>query len=329
MIRVSAGSFVRPIATESVAGDACLVATWSRGVVLATADGLGHGPSAAAASTAFLERVREARDEPLATMFEGAHRALLKTRGAVAAVARFDEHEASVEVVGVGNVAVLLGEGRREPRPLVMPSGVLGSAFRPVRPQVFAFAAGDVLLLHTDGVGGRFPIAPLRSLEPDALAHAVVKTYGKPTDDAACAVALGTPPSQVAGDARPTITPAGTDDAISIPVAAPDDVESGATEARAFASRLGFGVRAQWQVGAAASELLAYARQFSPEGRLTLTHVLAPREHILAELSIRPSSPSAGRRPGEGLGSVQLMMDRVSIVNGAGDTRIVARKFKG
>jgi phosphoserine phosphatase RsbX len=328
MMRVEAGSFVRPIGTEEVAGDACLVATWSRGVVVAMADGLGHGPAAAAAATAFLQKVRDARDAPLATMFEGAHRALLKTRGAVAAVARFDELEASVEVVGVGNVTVLLGEGGRDPRPLVIPSGVLGSAFRAVRPQVFAFAAGDLLVLHTDGVGERFPIAQLRPLEPDAFAQAVVQTYGKPTDDAACAVARGVGVTGVSTDVRPTITPAGDDNAVRLAVTSSDDAETGATEARAFAGRLGFGVRAQWQVGAAVSELVAYVRQFSPEGPLTLTHVRAPREHVIAEVAIRNHDTGGRRRPGEGLGSVQLMMDRVTVQRGTDSTRIVAIKFR-
>jgi hypothetical protein len=304
------------------------VATWSRGVVVALADGLGHGPAAATAATAFLQKVRDAREAPLATMLEGAHRALLKTRGAVAAVARFDELGASVEVVGVGNVTVLLGEGGREPRPLVIPSGVLGSAFRAVRPQVFGFAAGDLLVLHTDGVGARFPLAQLRSLEPNAFAQAVVLTYGKPTDDAACAVVRGAEAPRVASDARPTITPAGDDDAVRLAVASSDDAETGASEARAFAGRLGFGVRAQWQVGAAVSELVAYVRQFSPEGALTLTHVRAPREHIVAEVALSNHGAGARRRPGEGLGSVQLMMDRVTVQTGTDSTRIVALKFR-
>jgi hypothetical protein len=209
-MRIAAGAFVRPLAGESLAGDAYLIETWSRGLVVALADGLGHGAAAAVPATIFLQRVRRGREAPLMAVLEEAHEALHKTRGAVAAVARFDELSRTAEVIGLGNIRVWYARGGSEPRPLEMRDGVLGSTLRVVRPHVVDFAEGDVLVLCTDGVRSRFApgpflssafplssIASLSSSSPsapplDALAEAVVAAHGRPSDDAACLVAMGT-----------------------------------------------------------------------------------------------------------------------------------------
>ena len=192
MTRVVAGAFVRPMPGETVAGDACLVEAWTRGVVVAVADGLGHGPAAAKAATAFLDCVRAGREEPLLTVLASAHETLRRMRGAVAVIARFDETGDKVEIAGVGNVTVLAVNGAGDPRPVVIPVGFVGGTYRAVRPQVLDFRGGDMLLLHTDGVRSRFELAPLRSLAPAELARAIVAEHGLPSDDAACVVALGT-----------------------------------------------------------------------------------------------------------------------------------------
>ncbi len=214
-MRVSAAAFVRPLAGELVAGDACIVEPWARGLVVAVADGLGHGPAAAVAAAAFVEHVCAAREAPLAAVIEGAHRALRETRGAVAVLARFDELLRTVELAGVGDVTALLASGGADPRPVPLSAGVLGSAFRTVRPQVFAFGVGDLLVLHSDGVHRRFDLAPFRALAPRAFAEAVVSEHGKAWDDAACVVATGEEidakaSSVVDSATRPVARPAGS-----------------------------------------------------------------------------------------------------------------------
>jgi phosphoserine phosphatase RsbX len=345
-MRVSAASFVRPLASEEVSGDGCLVERWARGVVVATADGLGHGPPAAQACAEFLRHVREGREAPLPVVLETAHRALSKGRGAVAAVARFDESARTVEVAGLGNVAVFVATGTGDPKHCVVPAGVLGSAFRTIRPQWLGFAAGDVLVLHTDGVRSRFPFDRLRNLEPAALARAIVTMYGKASDDAACAVAVGVPSGADEGP--------GPDDAqsIALGVRVAGDAEYAAIATRAFADRTGFAIKAQWQLGIAISELATNVLKFGREGSLTLTFVREPREHIVVEVVDRGAGFSdlalaaADRRskggsstvdpvrgPGQGLGvglgSVRRMMDDVTIETGDAGTRIVARKYRG
>ncbi len=345
MMRVSAASFVRPVATEAVAGDACLVEPWARGVLVAAADGLGHGAQAAAAASAFLQCVRDAREAPLPIVLERAHRALLRGRGAVAAVARFDEPSRSVEVAGLGNVTVFIAGAPGEPKHVVLPAGVLGSAFRTIRPQVFGFGRGQVLVLHTDGVTSRFPLGPLRSLGPAAMAQAVVARHGKATDDAACIVAVA---GEVAADSLPA--PDGPE-SFTLAIRVRSDAECAAVAARAFAGRTGFGLKAQWQLGIAVSELVTNVLKFGLEGRLTLKFVGEPRPGIVAEVvdhgsgisdvdrarvdgfsegalldAQRPRRPDQGL--GVGLGCVHRMMDHVAIDTGETGTRVVATKFR-
>lgn len=321
MMRVAAGSFVRPLPTETVAGDACLVETWARGILVAVADGLGHGPPAAAAAGAFVERLKSSRSAPLPVVLEDAHRALLKTRGAVAAVARFDELSRRVEVAGLGNVTVLLAGGSSDPRPVVLPAGVLGSAFRQVRPQVFDFAEGDVLVLHTDGVQGRLSLGSFRALAPPEFARAIVTTYGKASDDAGCAVAVG--------GARGTSARPGngeSKEATTVGLRVTSDGERCAAEGRRFAGVHGFSVMAQWQIGIAISEIAAAVLRSSPDGQLLLRYASDPRDAIIVEVAC-----PAGSRPiaPADLGSVHRMMDRVAVEPTTSGPRLRAWKHRG
>lgn len=318
MMRVTAGAFVRPLPTEEVAGDACLVDTWARGVLVALADGLGHGPAAAAASAAFMVRVRASRSAPLPIMLEDAHRALLKTRGAVAAVARFDELSQRLEIVGLGNVTVLLISGSGDARPVILPTGVLGSAFRPVRPQAFDFAVGDALVLCTDGVQGRLSLRSFRMLPPPEFAQAIVTTYGKATDDAGCIVAVG---ATGGASARPR----DVDKATTLGARSPSDGERCAAEGRRFAEAHGFSIMAQWQIGIAISEIVATVLRGAPDAQVLLRYATEPRDAIVVEATCGADD---GRIAPADVGSVQRMMDRVALEPTPSGTRLRAWKHR-
>ncbi len=323
MIRAASGTYVRPLAGEDVAGDACLVEPWSRGVAVLVADGLGHGPIAAEASRALLHHVRGAIEMPLEQIFAGAHRALLRTRGAVAAIARFDEGAGKVEVAGIGNVTTRLLPAAAPPVHVLVPAGVLGGAYRAARPQSFGFAVGDLLVMHTDGVRSHFDLAPLRSLPPGELAKAVVAAHGKATDDAACAVVLGAPPA----------VPAGRDDGdrVALPIRMPGDAECCAVGARAFAGRFGFTVRRQWEVSIAVSELATNVLRYADGGTLTLSRPEDPPDRVVVEIvdrAARDAGPRASHGLGVGLECVHRMMDHVAIETGPGGRRVVAWKYR-
>jgi hypothetical protein len=253
-------------------------------------------------------------------MLEDAHRALLKTRGAVAAVARFDELSRRVEIVGLGNVTVLLASGSRDACQVVMPPGVLGSAFRPVRPQVFDFVEGDVLVLHTDGVQGRLSMASFRMLAPAEVAQAIVTTYGKTTDDAGCAVAIGTTGGV---SARPG--GGNGSEATTLAVRSPADGERCAAEGRRFAAAHGFSVMAQWQIGIAVSEIATTVSPGGPDVRVLLRFASDPRDAIVVEVPRRPDDRPIA--PAD-LGLVRRMMDRVVLEPSPSGTRLRAWKHR-
>ena len=334
MIRIASGTCVRPLAGEDVAGDACLVESWSRGVFVAVSDGLGHGPAAAEASQAFVAHVRGSLEAPLEQVFAGAHRALLKTRGAVAAVARVDEGAGKVEVAGLGNVTTWLARPGASPTYVPVPAGVLGGSYRSTRPQSFDFSVGDLLLMHTDGIHSRFDLQPLRALSPDRLARAMVATYGKTSDDAACAIAVAGP---VGGSGRGAVGEGEGRDReggqeLAIAIRRPGDAECCAVGARAFASRLGFTVRRQWEVSIAVSELATNVLRHADEGTMTLSCAMGPPERIVVEIVDRAravAEPSTGA-PGLGVGleCVHRMMDHVAIETRPGGRRVVAWKYR-
>jgi anti-sigma regulatory factor (Ser/Thr protein kinase) len=326
VIRAAAGTFVRALAGEDVAGDACLALPWSRGVVVVVSDGLGHGPAAAEASRVLLEHVGGAVEMPLEQIFAGAHRALLGTRGVVASIARVDEGAGRLEVAGIGNVTTRVFQGKTMPLHVLVQAGVLGGAYRPTRTQSLTFAVGDLLVMHTDGIRSRFDLAPLRSLPPDELARAVVGTHGKTSDDAACAVVLAEAPRAAAGRDE--------GDRLAMSIRLPGDAECCAVGARAFAGRLGFDVRRQWEVSIAVSELATNVLRHADEGTLTLTRAGDPPERVVVEIVDRAregQGPSRGPGLGVGLECVHRMMDHVAIEaieTSPRGRRVVAWKYR-
>ncbi|HEY2637630.1 MAG TPA: ATP-binding protein, partial [Solirubrobacteraceae bacterium] len=91
------------MAGEEASGDAWAAVREDRWVTVVLADGLGHGPEAARAATAALGELRPgvAPEELLRRM----HGALRPTRGAAAAVARYDEASGELRFAGIGNIA--------------------------------------------------------------------------------------------------------------------------------------------------------------------------------------------------------------------------------
>jgi phosphoserine phosphatase RsbX len=344
------GICVRPLAGETESGDACVQIRTPNGVIVAMADGLGHGARAAAAANAFVECVRGGGLLALQELFARGHRALLKTRGAVAALARFDSERGEVEIAGIGNISTQLARAGavRTEHPIVMP-GVLGSAYRVVRPQVFSFGLGDIVVMYSDGIRSRFDLALARVLPVQAAAEAVVRSHAKGSDDAACAIVRGVADAPTS---RPSQAPAQNPSEREIPIRIRGDAECAAHEARAFALRAGFGPRAQWEVSIVASELATNVLKFAGVGEVRLRHVHTPREAIVVEgvdsgrgiADVRAALVDGfseggalgvdrprreGQGLGVGLGSVHRLMDSVSVETGpARGTRIIAWKYR-
>lgn len=347
-VSVVVGAACRPIQGEFVSGDAHAVLPWSKGVVIAVVDGLGHGPKAAAASAVVLAALRKSADLPMEEMFFEMHRAALGSRGAVGAVARIDEFTSTVHVAGLGNIGVVVARrvsGRSIQAPLV--PGVLGSSYREVRPQTFLMARGDRVLLYSDGIRSRIDLQELSHLSPQEAADSLLASRAKPTDDALCVVFEATAPRPAAAA---SILPASAS-AETIPVRIPGDPEAASVIVRRAAETHGFSVRAQWEVGIAVSELATNILKYGETGEIRLRFDETPTPRLIVyardwgpgidapEEAVRdgwsrgaeqpPESLGAGKGLGVGLGSVRRMMDEVTVTSAPGEgTRVMAVKLR-
>src|SRR6266550_7570922 len=98
----------RALPGEVVCGDLHLIKPIPEGVLLAVADGLGHGDEATVAAKTALAILEEHSEEPLEALVTRCHDSLRKTRGAVMTVATLNSFEGRLTWLGVGNVEAML-----------------------------------------------------------------------------------------------------------------------------------------------------------------------------------------------------------------------------
>ncbi|MFI0228430.1 SpoIIE family protein phosphatase [Streptomyces sp. NPDC017086] len=180
------------------AGDSGDAWGWARSggtLTMLLADGLGHGPKAAHASTAAVRELRRAAHLPPEEILRRLHTALRPTRGAAVTVAQVDTDRAELSVAGVGNVGgrVRTGESWSS---LVTHPGIVGAYFPaqvPVRR--LPWRPDSLLVLYSDGLPSRWtpPEDPgLLAHDPSVVAAAILRDAGSPArpvrDDTTVAV---------------------------------------------------------------------------------------------------------------------------------------------
>lgn len=183
------GAVCLPMAGESVCGDAWSLACGPTRATVVVADGLGHGPDAAAASEAAGQVLQRAFDHPPATIIDDAHAALRATRGAAVAVAQIDTHDEELRFAGVGNIAAHLyqahGHGQ-ERKQLVSHNGIVGSNVRKIQEFVLPWQAGAMLVLHSDGLASRWDVEAypgLLACHPAIVAAVLYRDFCRRRDD--------------------------------------------------------------------------------------------------------------------------------------------------
>jgi len=180
---------------QTQSGDLHLVKPVPTGVLIAVVDGLGHGAEAATAARTAVSTLSEHASESVLALLERCHWALKGSRGAVMSLAFADRQQDTLTWVGVGNVECILLHADAAPARgsaragLVTPGGIVGSELPQVRAQVIPIAAGDVLILATDGVREGFSDGLQFDAPPQQLAEHILSRHGKGTDDALVLVA--------------------------------------------------------------------------------------------------------------------------------------------
>lgn len=180
-MRVVARIHGRPCGGETRSGDASLVRTIDGVTWVLLVDALGHGNLAA--DTADLA-IAEAHTFDAKLSVEAAllrvHTRLHGSRGAAAALLRFDARELSVG--GVGNVELRTLDGISVP--YAATRGVLGHRLPPLRGNNIEIVSPGNLLLFTDGIDRRAPLHALRSLDAEAMCSTLLRQHALERDDA-------------------------------------------------------------------------------------------------------------------------------------------------
>lgn len=183
--RIEVGAVCLPYPGLPVSGDAWALHADGDAATLIVCDGLGHGDGAAQASRAVLAAFRERPGDPPAAILERADRAARPTRGAAATVVRVDLADRSAAIAAVGNVAAwIAGDGQRQ---LVTQHGTLGHAMPRLREERYAFPAGAVVVIASDGLRSRLALDAYPGLlarDPTAIAAVLWRDHRRDRDDA-------------------------------------------------------------------------------------------------------------------------------------------------
>ncbi|MFF3849211.1 SpoIIE family protein phosphatase [Streptomyces sp. NPDC002328] len=198
-----AGGVNVPFGGDAFSGDAWTFVRAEDRLTLMLADGLGHGPEAARASTAAVEEVHRSAGLRPAEVLRRLDGALRGTRGAAVALAQLDVRTGRLRFAGIGNVGARLREGDTW-RHLLSRPGIVGVHRPSSLPETEAAWGPDrLLVLHSDGLPSRWapPSDPrLPAADPAVTAAVTVRdasSSARPVrDDTAVAVLSPTPPDR-------------------------------------------------------------------------------------------------------------------------------------
>lgn len=202
--RVSKNGLPKPPATvvsgveaakrgEDVSGDAWGIARTEGRVTVVMADGLGHGPDAAAAARAAIAVLPARAALSPREIIETIHLALKHTRGAAVAVAVLDERARSIAFSGLGNINARICKPDGSSAPLVSMNGTAGMEARVVREFSYEWPPRAALVLHSDGLSSRWNMADYPGLlerDPSVISGVLFRDFCRDTDDASIVVAL-------------------------------------------------------------------------------------------------------------------------------------------
>jgi serine/threonine protein phosphatase PrpC len=183
------GSVCRPKNGQTVSGDICVVEPFGdEQLLIGLIDGLGGGEEAAHAANGAAEVFRAHPHYPPTDLLQLAHTRLHGTRGAVAAVLMLDGRQRQALYVGVGNIGAQV-YSNHQIKP-ISKNGILGYRMPQLLPLRYTYNSGDIFVLFSDGVSGRFALETTldKTMVPQDLADTLMRDYGKTTDDATVVV---------------------------------------------------------------------------------------------------------------------------------------------
>jgi anti-sigma regulatory factor (Ser/Thr protein kinase) len=179
-----------PAPGEHVSGDGWGMRVKDGRTLLQMADGLGHGPEAAAAAELALALFHRATADTPAGMLEDAHATLRSTRGAAVAIVAIEASLDRLVFAGAGNIAGRLISGVSD-RSLMSQPGTLGLQIRRLQDATYDWPEHAILVLHSDGIVSRWSLADVAGLlqcDPMVIAGWIIRDHCRGRDDATVVV---------------------------------------------------------------------------------------------------------------------------------------------
>jgi anti-sigma regulatory factor (Ser/Thr protein kinase) len=180
------GVATRPHPGYEINGDAFVIHKWDESALVGVIDGLGHGQFAHRAAEAARRYVEKHYVLPLPQLFSGVARACHATRGVVMALVRFDWGRNTLALASVGDIEVRIFP-RTEQFAFPIQRSVLGLNSRSVTVTEHAWAASNVMVLHSDGLRSHWSwdeFPGLLERPPAEIAQQLLRALARDQDDA-------------------------------------------------------------------------------------------------------------------------------------------------
>ena len=170
---------------DPACGDAWHVALNEQAISVLVIDGLGHGEEAEQAALAGARAFALVPFNDPLLLIDDLHAAMQGTRGGAVAIAQARLDLGNLRFVGIGNIAAsLIGPGKS--RGLASHPGIVGGQYRKARPFDFEQVAGQLLILHSDGLQSRWNLGDYPGLayrHPAVIAAVLHRDFCRGRDD--------------------------------------------------------------------------------------------------------------------------------------------------
>lgn len=184
-VDVPYGALRVPMRHELVCGDAWHLHAHDGAVAVTLIDGLGHGLQASEAAHAGVAVAAQRGTLGAAELVTALHAGMSGTRGGAAAVTSINGN-GELQFAGVGNIAASLCESQGS-RGMASHPGIVGVQFRKAQPFNFHAAAGTLLIMHSDGLQGRWNLRDYPGLffrHPAVIVAVLQRDFDRGRDDA-------------------------------------------------------------------------------------------------------------------------------------------------
>lgn len=169
---------------EEITGDGWSVEELAGRTCVLVVDGLGHGPHAAESARAAIHKFEAHSTKEPVPVLEAVHAALHGMRGAAGAALVIDWAMGSVRFAGVGNISGTLVSSERS-RGFSSHNGILGQGHPRFQEFEYAWPAGGLMVLHSDGISTRWSLdgSPgLAAKDPTVIAGVLYRDFARRDD---------------------------------------------------------------------------------------------------------------------------------------------------